>query len=171
MKKLTIIIASVLVIAMVIAGALGFYYLERDDGTEYYAVEIYVLNWDMNATGPEPGIDVVFQISIDSDDDGDFDAVGKSRIFNATTVEVAPFRFGTTIPTSVTSFSFKIEVFKVVGSASSPLAYTDTGTSPLNRGYNEINSTLAWTYDGTTDGSNELACRLSYFYFVNDVAK
>lgn len=165
------IIASVLVISLVIVGTLGFTYLGRDDGTEYYAVEIYVLNWDLNATELEQGIDVRFQISIDSDNDGDFDAVGKSQIFTGTTVEVAPFRFGTTIPTSVASFSFKIDVFKVNGSAASPLAYTDTGSSPLNQGYNALNSTLAWNYDGTTDGSNELACRLSYFYFVNDVAK
>ncbi|MHC1708865.1 MAG: hypothetical protein AB9819_00420 [Methanomassiliicoccales archaeon] len=171
MKRRNMVIATVLVIAMVIAGTLGYSYLNKDDETNYYAVEIYVLNWDLNATGLEQGIDVWFQISIDSDDDGDFDAIGNSQIFTNTTVEVAPFRYGTTIPTSVTSFSFKIDVFKAVGSVSTPLAYTGTGSSPLNQGDNELNSTRAWSYDGTIDGLNELGCRLSYFYFVNDVSE
>lgn len=162
------VIASILAISIVIAGTLGYAYLGKEEGTKYYALEIYVLSWDMNATELDPGVDVRFEISIDRDGDGDFDVIGKSQVFNNTTVEVAPFRFGTNIPTSATTFSFRIDVFQIVGSTSSPLAYTDTGSSPVNQGNNDLNSTKAWSYDGTTDGANVLACRISYLYFVNE---
>lgn len=164
------VIAAVLVIAMVIAGTLGFTYLGKEETTKYYAVEIYVLNWDLNTTELEQGVDVRFQISIDSDGDGDFDAVGQSQVFTNTTVEIAPFRYGTTIPTSVATFNFKVDVYKIVGTASSPMIYADAGPSPINQGSNLLNSTLAWSYDATAGSSDDLACRLSYFYFVNDTA-
>ena len=165
MKRINLAIVSILLISIVAIGLLGFTYLGNDDDIKYNAVEIYVLSWDLNTTGPGSEIDVQFQISIDSDGDGTYEKVAKSQIFTDTTIETVPFRFGTTIPTTASSFFFKVDVFALVDGAQSLMIYTESDSSPINRGYNNLESVFSWSYDATAGGrTNDLACRISYIY-------
>ena len=95
-----------------------------------------------------------------------------SSKFNDTYVEVAPFKLGGPIASTITTFTFKVEVFKVADNeALEQMYYTPDGSTPLNNGTNDVDASQSWSWDATAiEGANEYACKISYLYFVNFVA-
>jgi hypothetical protein len=163
-KKLIYIAIAVVCSSLVVASALGYIGGAKRDS--YNVVEIYILNWDINATGPGNEIDVQFRISIDGD--GNYDLVGSSDVFHNTSVEIVPFRLGDTIQTTKGEFQFKIDVFRVVNGSLVPMRYLDIGPTPVSYGLNKVDSSNAWAYDATTGvEKDDMACRISYVYYVN----
>lgn len=133
----------------------------------YNVVEIYIFNWDKNATVLDDNIDVQFRISIDSNDDGIYDIVGNSIVFQNTSVEIVPFKLGDVIQTTNSEFKFKVEVFRVVNGSVVSMHYQENGLTPVNSGLNKVDSSQVWTYDATSViGKDDLACRISYVYYV-----
>ena len=166
-RKILVIAAIAVVVSLILAAtALG--YLGGTDKRDYNVVEIYVLSWDINTTHPNDVIDVEFRISVDSNNDSEFDLVRTSGIFRNTTVETAPFRVGNAIPTSVNGFHFKIEVLKLVNGDLVPMDYSGTGSVPICDGINDVTFARAWSYDGT--GSQEggaVTCRISFLCYID----
>jgi hypothetical protein len=165
-KMLVISAVVVLSILLMMAMALGFFGGAKKD--TFNIVEIYVLNWDTNATGSVDNIDVLFRISIDSNDDGNFELVRESGIFHDTSVEIVPFKLGDAIKTSQGDFKFKVDVFRIVNNSNVPMRYLNNGPTPINSGTNEVDSSNVWSFDATMGvGNDDLACRISYVYYVD----
>ncbi len=161
-----VVAVAVLVLAFVVAPNLG-----SSPQNSYNVVEVYIGTWDLNKSIETPGINVVFQISIDFNNDGIFDLNPHSEVFNSTTVEVAPFKIGGPIISTISTFTFKVDVFKVVGNSWVPMYYTADATTPLNHGVNQVEATGSWSWDATgLEGANEFACKISYLYFINFVS-
>jgi hypothetical protein len=168
LKRNTLIIFAtvVLVVSLVMAATLGLFNGTKKDN--YNVVEIYILNWDTNATGPSDNIDVQFRISIDSNDDGNYEVVRESNIFRDTSVEIVPFNLGDIIQTTQSKFQFKVEVLRVVNDSFVPMHYQKNGPTPVNSGINDVDSSDVWSFDATSIvGRDDLACRISYVYYVN----
>jgi hypothetical protein len=161
-------VVVVVFMAFVVAPNLG-----SGQRTSFNVVEVYVSSWDLNKTVPTQGIDVEFIISIDFNGDGTFELSRPSPRFNDTTVELAPFKLGGPIASTITSFQFKVEVFRVAanGALEQQLYYTADATVPLNDGINHVDASKSWSFDATgIEGANDNACRISYWYYVNFVA-
>jgi hypothetical protein len=161
-----VVIAIIAFIAFVVAPNIG-----GSQQTSFNVVKIIVSNWDLNKTIEAEGIDVKFIISIDITGDGIYEIVKPSNVFNNTTVEIAPFESGGPIASTIPSFKFKVEVFKVVDGALQQMYYTADGTTPVNQGDNDVDASQSWSYDATwLEGANDYACRISYIYYVNFVS-
>jgi hypothetical protein len=162
------LVIAILCISSVAIFATGSF--SESKRARFNVVEIYILNWDTNVTGQGDEIDVQFRISIDSDGDGTFDIVRGSEVFRNTTVEIAPFRLGGAIPTTVGDFHFKVEALRVVDGSLVPMHFTNGGPTAVDTGINQRYSSEVWSYDATAGvGKDDLACRMSYVYYVNSV--
>jgi hypothetical protein len=153
-------------IAFVVAPNLG-----GGQQTSFNVVEVYITSWSLNKSVETPGIDVVFKISIDFNGDGIYEAPKNTTVFHDTTVEVAPFKLGGPIASSITTFTFKVEVFKVVDNQWQLMYYTADAITPINSGVNQVEASHSWSYDATgIEGANEYACMISYLYYINFVS-
>jgi hypothetical protein len=159
-------LVAVLVLAFVVAPNLG-----GGTHTSFNVVEVYIGTWDLNKSIATPGIDVMFQISIDFNNDGVYEMSPHSDAFNSTTVLVAPFKIGGPIDSSIGTFTFKVDVFKLVDNSWMPMYYTADATTPLNHGVNQVEATGSWSWDATgLEGANEFACKITYLYYINFVS-
>jgi hypothetical protein len=161
-----VVVIIIAFIAFVVAPNIG-----GGQQTSFNVVRIIITNWDLNKTIEAQGIDVQFIISIDITGDGVYESVKPSDVFTNTTVEVAPFESGGPVATTIPSFKFKVEAFKLVGGELQQLYYTANGTTPVNQGTNDADAQQSWSYDATwIEGANDYACRISYVYYVNNVS-
>jgi hypothetical protein len=168
LKRALLVIASVVVLLAVIVTVIAMGFFGGNTQPRYNVVEIYVLSWDINTTQPNDSIDVQFRISIDSDNDGAYDLVRTSELFRNTTVESAPFRVGDIVPTSMSGFQFKVEVFRSANGTFEPMNYDRSGTNPTCAGINDVTFSKVWKFDAT-DGTEKSAldCRISFVCYVD----
>jgi hypothetical protein len=168
LKRKVLLIMSVVVVLAVILAAAALGLLSGKGQTRYNVVEVYVLGWDNNSTGPNAGLDVQFRISIDSNNDGTFDFVRTSEVLRNTTVETVPFRTGDAIPVGTGSFQFKVEVLSIDNGSATLMNYTGSGAVPLETGVNDVTFSKSWNYDATNvPGKDPLSCRISYLCYVS----
>lgn len=161
-------------VALVVVGFMAFVVVPNLGGsqqTSFNVVQVYITSWSLNKSVETPGIDVVFKISIDFTGDGIYEGPKNSTVFDDTTIEVAPFKLGGPIASSITTFKFKVEVFKVVDGVWQLMYYTADATTPINDGVNQVEASKSWSYDATgIEGANEYACMISYLYYINFVS-
>ncbi len=159
-------VVVVILVAFVVAPNLG-----GSHQTKFNVVEVLITTWSLNKTVGTPGIDVIFKISLDLTGDGTYESEPNSTVFENASIEVAPFKLGGPIDASITKFKFKVEVFKLVDNQWQQMYYTPNYTTPINEGTNEVEAHGSWSYDATgTEGANDLACMISYIYYVNFVS-
>jgi hypothetical protein len=82
---------------------------------------------------------------------------------------MSPFRTGGLLSTDVSTFHFKVEVFRVVDGVQVPQYYTDDATVPLNTGINNVEASDIWSFDATAaHPMDPNFCRFGYsYYFLN----
>jgi hypothetical protein len=165
-KLLAIAAALILFSAIAVAVLTGSFSGGKKEDTN--VAEIYLLSWDLNTKDAGKAIDVEFRISIDTDNDGVYDQVRTSEVFRNTSVETAPFRLGSAIPTSVGEFTFKVEALQVNNGSLMPMNYHASGSVPVNSGINEQGFSQSWKYDGTSlELNGSPTCRISYACYVD----
>jgi hypothetical protein len=167
-RKTETILVVVILAALVIA---GLYMVAPAFGKQQAPVnnvaQVYITTWNIEPIGDQ-GIDVQFQLSLDLNGDGTFEVVRSSEVFANTYVELAPFKLGGPIPASISKFSFKVEVFRVVDGVRSPLSYSNDGMIPVNDGINQEDSSNAWSFENLgSSGTSMAVCNITYSYYVN----
>ncbi len=166
-RKIAYLAIGVLVVAGLGAALLPSV-LSGNQGGSMNAVQVYILNWDLNNTDPNAAVDVVFKISMDLDGNGQFEVEKRSEVLANTTVEPAPFKLGGPLPATATHFAFKVEVFRLINNQYYQLYYTANRTVPVLPGLNEVGASQAWMYDSTNaPGHTSDDCRISFQYIVS----
>ena len=173
MNKKLLAVAGVAVVVIAFVAFAVAPNLGPSQHTSFNVVEVYINSWDLNKSVPTQGMDVKFKISIDFNGDGTYDMEKMSSKFNDTTVELVPFKLGGPIASTISTFKFKVEVFKLTANDAieGQMYYTPDHTTPINSGVNQVDAQGAWSYDATgIEGANDYACKVSYVYYVNFVS-
>lgn len=150
---ITGLLATVLVIPS--ATAIG------DTGTN--EVRITIGSWWFVSPSSEDTKNVSFRISFDANDDGLFEQVNDSAIFNNKSMLAGPFMAIMVVPDPVANVKFKVQAFDHNGT----IAELDYGGAIVHTASNVDNATDAWSYNrynGADAGPN--TCVINYFYNV-----
>jgi hypothetical protein len=164
LKTGLLIVTPILVIVVVVLAVMAGGWTNSPEPT-YNLAQIYVTNWDTNSSEGDV-FDVQFRISIDTNNDGVFEYVKTSPLMSNTNYEMSPFRTGGLLSTDVSTFQFKVEVFRVVDGVQVPQYYTDDATVPLNTGINNMEASDIWSFDATVaHPMDPNFCRFGYSYY------
>ncbi len=163
MKRLTI---AVIIAGLLVAVGLGAAFIPKlisGNNPTYNAVQIYISSWHTNES-----VDVVFQISIDLNNDGVFELAPHSNPVNNTAIEVSPFKAGGPLVNGAAQFKYKVEAFAVVNGIWTSMPYTADGLTPVYTGNNTVYAEGWGGGDATeTPGHSPLACGMMFYYFVS----
>jgi len=163
LKRLTLVIIAA---GLLVAAGLGVAFVPQlisGNNPTYNVVQVYVSSWHTNES-----VDVVFKISIDLNNDGEFEFPKTSEVFNNTSILVSPFKMGGPLVNSVAHFKYKVEVFEVVNNEWVPMPYTEDGSIPVYEGNNTVYATGYGGGDATSLPQHSVyACGLSFYYVVS----
>lgn len=167
MRRITMLIAGIVIAVIVIAGAYAAVsVLGNKQKAESLVAQVYIGSWNSNLSKMNQ-MDVQFKISLDLNNDGTFEVQQSSEVWNDTYIQQVPFKLGGPVISNQGNFNFKIEAFKVVNGTQTPLKYTSDAKIPVNQGSSLEGSSKSWHFDQVDAGDDDLTCGIDYWYYVS----